>query len=55
MFEFLINGQINGATTGCTETLIAESIDRINFIEDVKKGVDTRIAFRFITIEEIRK
>jgi hypothetical protein len=50
MFGFLINGQVNGATAGCTETLIAGSVELVNFIEDVRNGVDTRIGFRFITI-----
>jgi hypothetical protein len=45
MFGFLINGQINGATSGCFETLIAGSVDLINFIEDVKNGADARMAF----------
>jgi hypothetical protein len=55
MFGILINGQVNGATSGCTEAIFNASIELINFIEDVRYGVDVRIAFRFIAIEEVRK
>jgi hypothetical protein len=55
MFSALINGQVNGATAGCLETLLNAAIELINFIDNIRNGVDIRIAFRFITVEEVRR
>jgi hypothetical protein len=55
MFDTLINGQVNGVTAGCLEELLGAAIELINFIDNIRNGGDARIAFRFITVEEVRR